>query len=200
MTSDTTTSHGDDLMIAEGDAPARIAGFVVDSAIVSVAALFLLTVLGVLHGPVVEVQGSGDLPDRLDVDTVRFAIDSVVVSLFAGCYFAGSWIRFGATPGQSSVGLRVLDAAGGRDMSPAQAAIRFVALGAPLWLIGGLVSGNARLAAWCLTLVWYGVLVVTVVRGSSVSGIHDRIARTIVVREVTPIPNRMPGSEVVPDN
>lgn len=195
MTADTTSLHGDDHVLAEGDAPARIAGFVVDSVIVSFVSLFLLTMLGVLHGPVVAVEGSGELPDRLEVDATLFAIDAAVITLMTGVYFAGSWIRFGATPGQGSVGLRVLDATGGSGLTGKQALTRFVALGAPLWLISGLVSGNARLAAWSLTIIWYVVLVVTVARGSSVSGVHDRIAGTIVVREVRPLPESISRSE-----
>lgn len=185
MTADATNLQDGGLTLAEGDAPARIAGFVIDTAVVSLASLLLLTVLGIVHGPLVEIEGSGELPDRVDVDPARFALDSIAVTLFAGIYFAGSWVRSGATPGQRSVRLRVLDATGRANVTVMQGVIRFLSLGAPLWLVGGLISGNARLAVWCLTVVWYGVLTVTVIRGSAVSGVHDRLARTIVVREVT---------------
>lgn len=192
MTADATNPEGGGQVLAEGDAPARIAGFVVDAVLVALASFVVLTVLGLIHGPVVVIGGSGDLPDRVEVDTARFAIDSFAITMLAGFYFAGSWVRSGATPGQGSVRLRVLDATGRSNVTVMQAVIRFLALGAPLWLIAGIVSGNARLAAWCLTVLWYGVLTVTVVRGSSASGIHDRLARTVVVRDVALA--RTPGS------
>ena len=172
-------------LVVPGDASARVVGFFIDSVIVSIGSLVLLTVLGLVHGTVIEVRTSGALADRVEIDAVRFSIDTGVVTLFAAAYFAGSWVRSGATIGQRSVGLRVLPAGEATRVSPIAATVRFLALGAPLWVIAGLVSGNARLAFWCLALIWYAVVLVSVTRGTSTTGIHDRIAGTIVVRHVT---------------
>lgn len=167
-----------------GDAPARVSGYIVDSAIVLLGSFVLLSALGLVHGPAVEVSGSGGLSDRVDVDRTRFAIDTAMVAFASGAYFVGSWVRRGATIGQRTVGLRVLGTNEQHGLTITAAVIRFVALGAPLWVTAGLLSGNARVAVWCLALLWYGVLFVSVVRGTSTTGLHDRIARTIVVREV----------------
>lgn len=198
-----------DSVLVGGDASSRVGGYVVDSAIVSAGSLVLLTVLAVIHGPVIEFERSGEFSDRVELDGLWFAIDTAAVTLFAGIYFAGSWVRSGATIGQRAVGLRVLpadasDGTNGADgvatLTAGRAVARYLALGVPLWLAAGFTSGNVRLAFWCLGALWYAVLLVSVVKGSSTVGIHDRIARTMVVRRVTPLRSLdHPRSEPYPE-
>lgn len=186
-TGDTGDTIVGDTVVA-GDVAARIAGFLIDAVIVTFASLVLLTLLGFLHGPVVEVRSSGGLADRVEVDAARFAVDTVCTTLLAATYFAGSWVRRGHTIGQRAVGLEVVSAGDATAaLGTGRAIVRFFSLGAPLWIIAGFVAGNARLVLWLLALAWYVVLAVSVAAGSATQGVHDRIAGSVVVRHVTPL-------------
>ncbi|HSJ92020.1 MAG TPA: RDD family protein, partial [Ilumatobacter sp.] len=172
-------------VVVAGDVASRISAFVLDALIVAFGTLVLLTVLGFVHGPVLDIRSSGELADRVEIDPVRFGIDTAASTALAALYFAGSWTRRRATFGQRAIGLEVLPAGDvTAGLTVFQGIVRFLAMGAPLWVIAGFASGNVRLLFWCLGLGWYGVLAITVVGGSSATGIHDRIARTVVVRHV----------------
>lgn len=169
-----------------GDLPARLSGFVVDALVVGVATLVMLTVLGVLHGPVVTVHRAGSIADRVEVDAALFAVDTLAATALAAVYFAGSWVRHGATLGQRINGLQVLPT-GPRAarLTIARSLVRFCCLGSPIWVAAGFTSGTPRLALWILGVLWYVVLAASVSAGSSTEGIHDRIAGTMVVRHAT---------------
>lgn len=184
---DMTAPHRAACVYTGGDASARLSGYLIDAVVIAAASFVLLVVLGLVHGPVIEFSGAGELADRVDVDRTRFAADTAVIVVFVGLYFAGSWARRGATIGQRSTGLSVLSASDGGPPSLGWALVRFIALGTPFWVAAGFVAGSARFLLWLIGALWYFALLVSVVRGSTTTGWHDRIARTIVVRKVSTV-------------
>ncbi len=178
--------HNERVVVA-GDVAARVGGFAIDATIVSIGSLVLLGVLAFVHGPVVEVRGTTPLPDRVVIDDALFAVDTALVTLLAGLYFVVSWVRGGATPGQRAFGLSVLPLGVGETLNAGRACIRFVALGSPFWVAAGLTSGRLRLLMWVCGLAWYAALATSVVIGSRTTGLHDRLARTMVIRRLRPL-------------
>ena len=118
-------------------------------------------------------------------------------------YFVVSWSRFGSTPGQRLLGLRVRDEASGGTLPYTRATWRWVWLwGAAELLpwfaryamtaVGGdpPVSGLADLP-WMAYLIF---LLVTTARDPRRQGFHDRLAGTVVIRRA-PEPRTTPTSQ-----
>lgn len=187
VSSDRIDRADHEAVVVPGDAAARTGGYAIDTVLVSIASFVVLGALALVHGPVFEVGGSASIADQVEIDRALFAIDTAFVTVLAGAYFAGSWLRSGATPGQRAFGLRVLPRGARSTITARSAVIRFVALGAPFWVAAGLTSGGLRLVLWALGLVWYVVLAASVAIGEPTTGLHDRLAGTMAIRELRPV-------------
>jgi hypothetical protein len=187
---DRSTRADSDVVVA-ADIGGRTFCYFIDTLMFCVAAFVVLSVLSLVHGPVVSVRRAGNLVDRMNVDDVRFAMDTAIVSLLSGLYYAGSWWRRGATPGQRLCRIEVrpadrCDDAGAR-VPLARAVVRWLALGAPLWVAASVATGNLRWTLWFAAWAWYLLLAVTVARGTGLQGLHDRLSRTAAIRIVHPL-------------
>ncbi|SPX85421.1 RDD family protein [Moraxella ovis] len=85
---------------------------------------------------------------------------SLVFPLVACLWF---WMRKGATPGKMLLGLKVLDAKTGNLLTLGQALLRYVG-----YILSSLI--------FCLGYIWVGF-------DKKKQGWHDKIAKTVVVRE-----------------
>ena len=171
--------------LVAADAPGRAAGFAIDAVLLAIVSLVALTALSLAHGPVVEVRRTGDVIGTVRVDQGLLVLDTLAICALSALYFAGSWVRWGATIGQRGLGisLRPADSADGPPgLRWGPAIVRWLALGAPIWVAAGLADGNTRWGLWSAGVLWYAVLGVSVSAGSSLTGIHDRLAGAVAVR------------------
>jgi uncharacterized RDD family membrane protein YckC len=152
------------------------------SAIVLAGAIALsLTV-----GPVVRIEGSS-----VDVDRDIAVVDALLSTLLGALYFAGSWARFGATPGQRVLAIRVVGANDGGRVPLARSLVRWLLLAAPLGIASVLttavVTGAAEALVDLAVVAWYVALLVTTARSPVARGLHDRWAGTAVTKPARPV-------------
>ncbi len=126
-------------------------------------------------------------------------------------YFAGSWVRSGATPCQRALKIIVVDSSSSRNLSMSQALLRWFFLDgvavivslilgfyfvdwvakAPTndWLATGYGYSRGLTRAFgpeyyllsWSTTIWSVVLLITAVRNGARRGFHDRLARSVVL-------------------
>jgi uncharacterized RDD family membrane protein YckC len=145
----------------------RIAAFLVD--------VFLLGGLAIA----ITLIASRLTPDRATVDLLAAA----VVAILGVAYFAISWLGpWAATPGQRLGGLRVVDATSLGRIDARRAILRSFALGAAL----SLLSFPAAVSRYVevIAVVWAMILLGSVIFNGRHQGLHDRWARTLVVRPI----------------
>ncbi|MGZ6314149.1 MAG: RDD family protein [Candidatus Limnocylindrales bacterium] len=130
-------------------------------------------------------------------------------------YFAGSWVRSGATPCQRSLKIRVVDSSSSRNLTMSQALLRWffldgVGIIVSLILAFYLVDWVAKVPTndWLAsrysysrglssafgaeyyllswaTTIWSVVLLITAARNGARRGFHDRLARSVVLSPQT---------------
>lgn len=125
---------------------------------------------------------------------VRHAGDAVIFLLTTSvgfAYFALCWWRFAATLGQRALGLRVVDEGSGGRVTVSQAAVRW------FFLIGIVSAAEAWLAAAGAASIGslaegaYDLLLLASMAGAAAhQGLHDRLARTVVLARARPVPVR----------
>ena len=136
---------------------------------------FILLIIGaILFGIVLAIVSPNDtrLPEWVYL---------VVVIGFYFVYFVGFWTSKGkATPGMRLFKLQVANAADGKRLEIGPAVTRWLALGYAFSLLGliPVLSGLASL----LTIIWSIVLLITTSQDTMHQGLHDRWAKSVVVR------------------
>jgi uncharacterized RDD family membrane protein YckC len=167
-----------------GPAPVRrrLAAYLVDAALVVAAGYLVAALLDAAIGPSVRLVVDGEIA-RVVVDAGRLTAQAVVVTLVSAAYFGVSWSRWSATPGQRLLGLRVLDVETLRPLRPGRSLARWATLGGPLGILAAVTIDSPFL--WSLVaaaaIVLGFVLLVSTARTSTRRGVHDRVAKSIVV-------------------
>jgi len=163
----------------------RLGAFLADGVIVATAGYLVAAVLGSAIGPATEVVTEDDVA-RVVLHAGRHIAQAVAVMLLSGIYFIVSWSRWSATPSQRLLGVRVLDVETTQPLRPDRSLARWVVLGGPLGTLAALTIEAPIL--WTLVatvaVVLTIVLLISTVRNSARRGIHDRVARSIVVSAV----------------
>jgi uncharacterized RDD family membrane protein YckC len=90
----------------------RIAAFLVDSLLVGVADVLLTVLFNSVFGPLVAATRDGAALLAVAVNPLRVVLELTATLLVDAVYFAGCWTRWGATPAQLVLGLRLRLAAG----------------------------------------------------------------------------------------
>jgi uncharacterized RDD family membrane protein YckC len=125
-----------------------------------VDAVFVSSGMALLLGPVAYYWWSRDVTDVSFLPVLVSVAAAVLAAVLGGLYYVYCWGVRGATPGQELLDLRIEDEAGRWPIGPGRAALR---------LVGYLLS-SASLGVGFLMIAFSG------------SGLHDRVARTRVVR------------------
>ena len=106
-------------------------------------------------------------------------------------YFALCWWRFAATLGQRALGLRVVDEVSGGRVSVSQAAVRWFFLIGIASAAEGLLAAAGAASIGSLASGAYDVVLLASIAGSAAhQGLHDRLARTVVLARPLPVPVR----------
>ncbi|HEV8696218.1 MAG TPA: RDD family protein [Candidatus Limnocylindrales bacterium] len=161
----------------------RLVAYLVDGLVVAGLIFVAGSIATVILGPTVRFDVDG--PDGLVLDRSRAVVNAILGTAISALYFVASWTRAGRTPGQALCNLRVAAVGDGSRLSVRDAVVRWVALGAPVALVSLVVRGSPAATA-ALTLAaagWSAVLLVTTIFERRHRGLHDRLARSIVIRE-----------------
>jgi uncharacterized RDD family membrane protein YckC len=166
----------------------RVIAYVVDGVVVAALIFLALTLVTLLLGPTVRFDDSST--SGLTVDRGRAVGNAVVGVLVGGLYFVGSWIRTGRTVGAVLFDLHVASANGGRRLSVGEAVVRWIAIGAPLALSSPIVRRSPVMVATLTlaTVAWAVLLLSTTIVDARHRGLHDRLARSVVLRGRAPEP------------
>jgi uncharacterized RDD family membrane protein YckC len=183
----------------------RSAAYLVDSLVIGVAYLVLGILFDSIFGPLLAATPDGQALVVVAVNPLRVALELTATLVVDALYFAGCWSRWGATPGQRVLRIRVLleratgsagagpaatgSAAAGsaHDTSvalPLEAAWRRWAVLAVLPIATGSLAGSGAIDVSVLTVVngaWFLLLLASTAADPLRRGLHDRVAGTIVV-------------------
>ncbi len=169
---------------AYADTSNRTVAYALDLLVLSLIVFVAAAVVSRVLGPTVSFDPSAeDLSGAVSVHRGLGVVDGLVGTLLSAVYFAGSWWRGGSTPGQRL--LRIHLRHDGHGSLPLRVALlRWVVLGSPFLLLSAIVvgSGPATALVWLLALAWALVLLLSTARSSIGSGLHDRVAGTVVVK------------------
>ena len=187
----------------------RSVAYLVDSLIIGLAYLVLGILFDSIFGPLVAASPDGQALVVVAVNPLRVALELAATLVVDALYFAGCWTRWGATPAQRALRIRVLlehaagatpgpatlgsaaagSAAAGsaHDTSvalPLEAAGRRWAVLAVLPIATGSLAGSGAIDVSVLTVVngaWFLLLLASTAADPLRRGLHDRVAGTIVV-------------------
>jgi uncharacterized RDD family membrane protein YckC len=171
----------------------RSAAYIADSLVIGLAYIALGVMFDSIFGPLVAATPDGLSLMVVAVNPLRVALELSATLVVDALYFAGCWCRWGATPAQRALGLRVRlqgsvasateSAASARGL-PAEAAGRRWALLAILPIALGSLSASGAMDVSLVAVVngaWFLILLVSAAVDPLRRGLHDRVAGTIVV-------------------
>jgi uncharacterized RDD family membrane protein YckC len=140
-------------------------------------------VLAWLFGGLVSEPGALDSPGG-ELKVLAFLVVLLLQLAVSAAYFAGAWVLFGATAGMRLLGLRVGTETDARPLGPRHALVRWLIVGIPALLVSlaFYVPNAIALILAGLGVAWLLLLLYTMVQGSTKQALHDRLARSIVVR------------------
>jgi uncharacterized RDD family membrane protein YckC len=176
----------------------RVVAFFLDGFVLVPAWILYAVVLDGVFGPLVASDPGGAGVVVVAIDAPRVALELALTLLTDAAYYAGSWVRWGMTPGQRvcRVAVRVADsdalpAPGGprppapaRDRVSAQVATtRWAVLQVLPICVGSLGTAGALSVGVVggITVGWSGFLLLSAAADPMRRALHDRAAGTVVV-------------------
>jgi uncharacterized RDD family membrane protein YckC len=168
------------------DVPNRVIAVIIDGVILVIINAIVGALLTPIIGPTANfVPGTSSDPFSFSfsINPTATIISSIVDLIISGIYFVGSWVTWRATPGQRVLGMQVGNETDGATLTPNQAVIRWLLLGAPFGLLSALsgISGLTGIIG-LIAIIWFIVLLVTTARSPTKQGLHDQYAHTVVVK------------------
>lgn len=116
--------------------------------------------------------------------TSSVLVQQILTYGLIGAYFIYTWTKLRGTLGMRLLGMQIGHESDGRTLDMNQALIRYALLFGP-GFVAGLVSSFALglgLIASLVSFVWFIALVVTTAQSPTKQGLHDRYAKTMVVK------------------
>jgi len=161
------------------DAYTRFAAYFLDSVLLSAAISIPPAILGLYD--YAYTYPPEPMPRATFVGTSIFGI------AIQAAYFLWFWSGGRrATPGQRAFNIQVGNAFDGQPLSMSQAIARWVGLGYWIPLLIVLPFFGLAAAAYALSIAWWVVLGISVIVSPTKQGLHDRIARSALVRPAGP--------------
>jgi uncharacterized RDD family membrane protein YckC len=162
------------------DVPNRIMALLIDIIVLSVIGFFLALLFGGLvtrPGALDDAGGALEVVPFVAVTGLELAISFV--------YFGYLWVTLRATAGMKLLGLQIGDEVDGHSISWKQATVRWLIIGVPS-VLASLAAFVPSIVGIILTIIgvaWLLVLLYSIAQSPTSQGIHDRYARTILVKE-----------------
>ena len=166
------------------DVPNRIIAYIIDAIIVGIGLFIVNAILAsFLPAPTVRIDPNNPFNISVDQPIVTALILAVVNIALAGAYFIYTWTAMRGTLGMKVLGMQIGHEQDGRTITFNQGVIRYLLLGAPFSLATALtgyssLGGLIGLAAF----VYFIALLVTTAQSPTKQGLHDRYAKTMVVK------------------
>jgi uncharacterized RDD family membrane protein YckC len=176
----------------------RVVAFFLDGFVLVPVWVLYAVVLDAVFGPLVASDPGGAGVVVVAVDAPRVALELALTLLTDAAYYAGSWVRWGMTPGQRAFGVAVRlaepgpsPAPDGRrppnlgpDRVPVQVAtVRWAVLQVLPLCVGSLGSAGALSIGTVagITAGWSCLLLLSAAADPMRRAVHDRVAGTVVV-------------------
>jgi hypothetical protein len=173
--------------------------FAIDLLLIQSTGTALLQPAGFLAGKLL-LTTSGP-PDQVAASWLGFFMPVVIVGILQALILVGFWRVYTASPGQMLLGLQTVRDADGRRLSRGAALVRWVVLFFPalmltastdigIWWSYALGAGNqddqttASGISITLPVIWFLVLLISALIEREGRGLHDRAARSVVVRRI----------------
>ena len=184
-------AHG----VAYADIPRRAIAFVLDLIIVQIGSTMLLEVAAFITGST--ILTSTGVTDKVLGAWFGFGLPTLLVALFELSIFVYFWRVYRASPGQIVMGLYTVRAADGDRLSKRRATLRWVftflpglmiAASSNLGVVWGFAIGRpsdqqgATGFATSLPVIWFVVVLITILVNAQGRGLNDRLAGSVVVR------------------
>jgi uncharacterized RDD family membrane protein YckC len=178
------TAHNDRPVLPDGlvfaDAYSRFAAYILDGVVLAALTSIPPALLG-LYDYSSSTYPPPPMPRATFIGTTIFSI-AIQAAYFLWFWTAGRR----ATPGQRVFNIQIGNAFDGRALTMSQAITRWLAMG---WWVEILVLVpilGVAVAAYAATGIWFVVIAVSIVLSPTKQGIHDRLARSALVRPVGP--------------
>jgi uncharacterized RDD family membrane protein YckC len=162
------------------DVPNRIIALIIDVIVLSVVGFFL----ALLFGGLVTESGALDTAGG-ELDVVPFLVVTVLQAGISFVYFGYLWVAARGTVGMKLLGLQIGDESDGHSIGRRQALIRWLIIGIPSMLasLSGYVPSLVGIVLSVIGVAWLLVLLYSIAQSPTKQGLHDRYARTIMVKE-----------------
>jgi uncharacterized RDD family membrane protein YckC len=159
--------------------PNRIIALIIDVIVLSVIGFVLAWIFGGLVSEPGALDSAGG-----ELNIVAFLVVLALQVAVSFAYFGGSWTLLGGTAGMRLLGMRIGNETDGGLISPQQSLIRWLILGIPALLssLAVYVPNTIGLILWALGVLWLLALLYTMAQSPTNQGLHDRYARTILVK------------------
>ena len=167
------------------DVPNRAIAYIIDAIILVIIGSIVGVVLTGITGPTATPNPNPtNFNDLLVVNYGAALVSAVVSALINAAYFIGTWTKMRGSPGQKILGMQVGNETDGATLTLNQAVTRWLLLGAPLGLASALAAGlpTVGLLIGLAGLVWFIILLVTTAQSPTKQGLHDRYAKSVVVK------------------
>lgn len=159
----------------------RLLAFALDSVGLSACIFVAATISWMIAGAAISFDFTQPGPDNgLLADPSLVRLTTYVSTLVSLCYFVGSWMLMGATPGQKLLGVRVQGAGTKTRLTISQALTRWVLLGAPLWILSTAMPDEIGALLTVASVAWSAFLLISTIRSARGQGPHDRWAGSMV--------------------
>ena len=161
------------------DAYSRFAAYLLDGVLISALVSIPPAVLGLY-------ATSSTYPPEPMARATFIGVTIFTLAIQAA-YFLWFWTAGRrATPGQRVFGIQVGNAFDGRPLTMTQAITRWLAMGWWLNILVLLPFLSLAIAAYAVSFAWLAVVAVSIVLSPTKQGIHDRLARSALVRPAGP--------------
>lgn len=158
------------------DVPNRAIAYIVDAVILFIA-LFIIIALSTAIFGVDTIVGKFQ-------STTSLLVAAILWGLVSAAYFIYSWTAMRGTPGMKVLGMQIGNEQDGSTIPMNQAVLRYVVLFGPAvaaQLINAFAPGIGIILN-LLAFIWFIALLVTTAQSPTKQGIHDKQARTMVVK------------------
>jgi hypothetical protein len=175
----------------------RLVAFVLDGFVLVPVWIVYAVVFDAVFGPLVAADPSGAGIVVVAVDPLRMALELALTLVTDAAYYAGSWVRWGMTPGQRACGVTVRAVAATALSGPGEqprpdvipgrvpaqvATVRWAVLQLLPLCVGALGTAGALPVGIVagITAGWSGFLLLSTIADPLRRGFHDRVAGTLV--------------------
>jgi uncharacterized RDD family membrane protein YckC len=159
------------------DVPNRALAFIIDYIIffivLAIIGIITVAILGTNLGAFGTVQSTSSV-----------FVQQILGYALIGGYFIYMWTKMRGTVGMRLLGMQIGHEADGRTIDMNQAITRFALLFGPGFVAGVISSFALGLGAIAslVSFIWFIALVVTTAQSPTKQGLHDRYAKTMVVK------------------